>query len=207
MANDQGKSYGAWPIMNPQSPPVTLPYRVETSSTIQYFRGQFVAINSNGRVETVVGTATGGLVSIGVILNFLDLTQAGIPSGMTSLTQGGFLPVNTDAFAEVIVDPHQLYLMEEITGGTAISVSSIGLGVDFTYIATTGNTTTGFANSVLRNVGLTSGSNNLLQLMNIYNITNNDGTTNAPGASCKWVVRIQRHQFANVTLPNPQLLV
>lgn len=207
MANDQGKSYGATPIFQPQSPPVTLPYRVETSSTIQYFRGQFVAINSNGRVETVVGTASGGLVSIGVIWNFLDLTQSGIPSGMTSLTQGGFLPVSTDAFAEVIVDPHQLYLMEEITGGTAISVSSIGLGVDFTYAATTGNTTTGFANSVLRNVGLTSGSNNLLQLMNVYNITNQDGTVNAPGASCKWVVRIQRHQFANVTLPNPQLLV
>lgn len=207
MANDQGKSYGASPIMNPQSPPVVLPYRVETSATLQYFRGQFVAINSNGRVEPVAATASGGVVSIGVVWNFLDLNLAGVPSGMTSLTQGGFLPASTDAFAEVIVDPHQLYLMEEITGGTAISTNSIGLGVDFTYIATTGNTTTGFATSVLRNVGLTVGSQNLLQLMNVYNIMNNDGTFNAPGASCKWVVRIQRHQFSNVTLPNPQLLV
>lgn len=206
MANDQGILYGARPFTAPSSPPKVLPFRVETSTTIQYFKGQFVAINSNGRVETVVGTASGGLVSCGVIWGFTDLNQAGLPSGMTSLSQGAFLPVSTDAYAEVIYDPHQLYLMEEITGGTAINVNSIGLGVDFTYIATTGNTNTGIANSILRNVGLTAGSQNLLQLMNVYNITNQDGTTNAPGASCKWVVRIQRHQFANVTLPNPQSL-
>lgn len=206
MANDQGKSYGAFPILNPQSPPVTMPYRVETSATLQYFRGQFVAVNSNGRIEPVAAGVTGGQVALGVVWNFLDLNQAGIPSGMTLLSQGGFLPAATDAFAEVIVDPHQLYLMEEITGGTAISVNSIGLGVDFTYIATTGNTTTGFATSALQNVGLTVNTQNLLQLMNVYNIINNDGTVNAPGASCKWIVRIQRHSFANVTLPKPQSL-
>lgn len=206
MANDQGKSYGAFPIMNPQSPPVTMPYRVETSTTLQYFRGQFVVVNSNGRIEPVAAGVSGNTVSLGVILNFLDLNQAGIPSGMTSLSQGGFLPAATDAFAEVIFDPQQLYLMEEITGGTAISVNSIGLGVGFTYIATTGNTTTGFATSVLNNVGLTANTSNMLQLMNVYNITNNDGTVNAPGASCKWIVRIQRHSNANVNNPSPQAL-
>ena len=206
MANDQGKNYGAWPIFSPQSPPVTLPFRVETSATIQYFRGQFVVINSNGRVETVIAGNSSGTVSCGVILNFLDLNQAGIPSGMTSLSQGGFLPANTDGFAEVTIDPMQLYIMEEDTAGAAINISSIGLGVSFTYAATTGNTTTGFANSLISTSAAGVTTQNLLQLMNIYNITNQDGTTNAPGDSCKWVVRIMRHQFGNACISVPQAL-
>src|SRR3990167_2190695 len=122
------------------------------------------------------------------------------------VNQGAFLPVSTDAYAQVIIDPNQLYVMEEITGGTAIVASSIGLGVDFTYIATTGNTQTGIANSVLRNVALTNGTSNMLQIVGLLDITNQDGTANASGASAKWVVKIQRHQFANNVFPNAQVL-
>ena len=204
MANDALSLLGARPFNAPACPPPVMYYRCETSATLQIFRGQFMAINSNGRVEPTVGTTTGALTSIGVAWDFLDLNLAGLPTGMNSLTQGAFLPVSTDAFVGVTYDPMQLYVMEEITGGTAIIVSSIGLGVDFTYIATTGNTQTGWSNSVLRNVGLTAGTANLLQLVNVYNILNQDGTVNAPGASCKWIVRIQRHQLGNVTLPLPQ---
>lgn len=204
MANDQGLRYGAFPITAPGYPPSTLPYRVETSATLQYFRGQFMVINSNGRVQPVAVGISNNLSSIGVAWNFLDLNQAGLPSGITSLSQGAFLPANTDAFVEVTYDPMQLYIMEEITGGTAINVNSIGLGVDFTYIATTGNTTSGFATTVLQNVGLTAGTANTLQLLNVFNILNFDATVNAPGASCKWVVRIQRHQLGNAEFSIPQ---
>ena len=206
MANTQGVNYGARPFTTPASPPIVMPYRVETSSTIQYFKGQFAVINSNGRVETVVGTASGGMISCGVIWGFTDLSQAGLPTGMASLTQGAFLPVSTDAYAQVIIDPNQLYVMEEITGGTAIVASSIGLGVDFTYICATGNTQTGIANSVLRNVALTNGTSNMLQIVGLLDITNQDGTANASGASAKWVVRIARHQFGNNVFPNGQTL-
>lgn len=206
MANDQGKNYGAWPLMQPDSPPKVLYYRVETASTIQYFRGQFAVINSNGRVETVIAGDSSGTVSCGVIWDFLDTNLAGPPSGMMSLTQGAFLPVSTDAYAGIIYDPMQLYIMEEDTAGTAISISSLGLGVSFTYAATTGNTTTGFANSIISTSAAGVTTQNLLQLMNVHNITNNDGTPNAPGDSCKWVVRIMRHQFANVCIPVPQSL-
>ncbi len=204
MANDANILMGARPITAPMCPPPTLYYRAETSSTLQYFRGQFVTINSNGRVQPTAIGISNALSAIGVAWNFLDLQLAGPPTGMELLTQGAFLPANTDAFVAVTYDPMQLYVMEEITGGTAISVNSIGLGVDFTYAATTGNTNTGLANSLLTNVGLTIGTANMLQLLNVYNILNADATVNAPGASCKWIVRIQRHQLGNVTLPLPQ---
>lgn len=201
MANDQGKSYGVWPIMNPQSPPVILPYQVETSATLQYFRGQFMALNSNGRVEPVGAVASNNQVSIGVVWGFTDMNQAGIPGSLEVFTQGGYLPANTDAYAYVIVNPHQLYLMEEKSGGNAISVNSIGTGASFTYIATTGNTTTGIANIVLNNSGVGTTTANMLQLMGLYNIINNDGTVNAAGAYAKWVVRIARHAFSNTVFP------
>lgn len=204
MANDQGLRLGAFPITDPGYPPALLPYRVETSSTLQYFRGQFLVLNSNGRVQPLAVGISNNLSSVGVCWEFLDMTQGGLPSAMTTTSAGAFLPANTDAFAMVTYDPMQLYIMEEITGGTAIGINSIGLGVDFTYIATTGNTTTGFATTVLQNVGLTAGTSNTLQLLNIFQIQNFDGTINNTGGSCKWIVRIQRHQFGNAEFSIPQ---
>ena len=198
MANDQGKNYGAFPIMNPQSPPVLLYYKVETGTTLDWFRGAFVQINSRGNAMIIA--PSDNVSSCGVAWDFLDSNLAGLPSGMTSLSQGAYLPRATDGYVGVIIDPQQLYLMEEITGGTAMSANSIGYLVNFTYIATTGNTTTGFATTVLQNSTIATGTGPLLQLMNVYNITNNDGTTNVPGASCKWVVRIANHQFNGTKL-------
>lgn len=202
MANDQGASYGARPIYNPQSPPIILYYRAETGATLDYFRGQFMTINSRGNVQPRgVGDNVG---SCGVAWGFIDSTLSGLPSGMTALSQGGYLPRATDGYVGVIIDPAQLYLMEEITGGTAMSANSIGYLVNFTYTSNTGNTTTGFAATVLQNSTIAAGTGPLLQLMNVYNITNQDGTTNAPGASCKWVVRIADHQFGQMRFSVPQ---
>lgn len=206
MANDANIRMGFFPVTAPQCPPPTLPFRVETSATLQYFRGQLVQINSNGRVQPVAAGATQSIGALGVAWNFLDLNLAGPPSGMNLLTQGAFLPANTDAFVEVTYDPLQLYVIEEVTGGTAINTNSIGLGVDFTYAATTGNTNTGFCNAMIANNVVTAGTLSLLQLVNVHNILNADATVNAPGASCKWIVRIQRHTFGNAILPLPQTL-
>lgn len=206
MANDQGKNYGARPFSSPDSPPKVLYYRVETASTIEYFRGQFVVINSNGRVETVIAGNSSGTVSCGVIWGFSDISFAGLPTGMASLTQGAFLPVSTDAYAAVIYDPQQLYIMEEGSSGANLSINSLGTGVSFTYAATTGNTTTGWANSIISTSAQGVTTQNMLQLVNIYNIINNDGTINDVGDFCKWVVRIQRHQFNGACLSLPQAL-
>lgn len=200
MANDQGVAYGARPLYQPQSPPVILYYTANTA--VNLFRGQFVAINNSGQVA---GIAPGdNIASCGVAWEFLDTNNAGLPSATTSLSQGAFLPSGNDALVGVIVDPAQLYLMEEITGGTAVTANSVGKLINFTYIATTGNTTTGFANSVLQNSTLATGTGPLLQIMNLYNIVNQDGTINSSGASAKWVVRIANHQFNGIKLSVPQ---
>lgn len=198
MANDQGARYGAFPVTSPQSPPVLLYFKAETGATLDIFRGQFVQINSRGNAQVI---APGDNVSsCGIAWGFLDANQAGLPSGMTSLSQGGFLPRNTDGVIGVIYDPLQLYVMEEITGGTALAATSIGQLVNFTYVATTGNTNTGYANTVIQNSSIATTTGPLLQLLAVQNIINQDGTVNASGASCKWIVRIANHQFSNTKL-------
>lgn len=202
MANDAGVRYGAFPIYNPQSPPVVLYYKAETGTTLDIFRGMFMTINSRGNVQPIAPSDNIG--SCGIAWEFLDTNLAGLPTGITSLSQGAYLPRATDGYIGIIWDPHQLYLMEEITGGTAMSANSIGYLVNFTYTATTGNTTTGYATTVLQNSTISAGTGPLLQLMNVYNIVNQDGTVNAPGASCKWVVRIADHQFGPTRIAVPQ---
>jgi len=198
MANDAGIRYGAFPIYNPQSPPVVLYYNLETGATLDVFKGQFVAINSRGNAQVV---APGdNIASCGIILSVLDSNLAGLPSGMTTLSQGAYIPRNTNAKVGVIIDPQQLYYMEEITGGTALSANSIGYLVNWTYTATTGNTNTGWANTVIQNSSVATGTGPLLQLMGLYDILNQDGTQNASGASAKWIVRIANHQFNGTKL-------
>lgn len=195
MANDAGVRYGAFPIYNPQSPPIILYYKAETGATLDIFRGMFMTVNSRGNVQPIA--PSDNIASCGVSWDFLDPNLAGPPGGMNSLSQGAYLPRNTDARVGVIIDPHQLYLMEEVTGGTTMSANSIGYLVNFTYTSSTGNTVTGFATTVIQNSTISAGTGPLLQLMNVQDILNQDGTQNAPGASCKWVVRIANHQFNN----------
>lgn len=200
MANDQGKNYGAFPITSPDSPPKLIYYRANTAVNI--FRGQFVAVNNSGQVQIIA--PSDNVASCGVAWTFLDTNRAGLPSAMTTTSAGPYLPSGTDGYVGVIYDPQQFYVMEEITGGTAITALSVGLLANFTYIATTGNTTTGFANTVIQNSSVAAGTGPLLQLVGFYDITNNDGTANGAGASAKWVVRIVNHQFGQTKLSVPQ---
>ena len=201
MANDQGIAYGAFPITQPDSPPKLLYLRANTALNI--FRGAYVFINNSGQCAQGTSTANNNS-AIGVAWTFLDTNRAGLPSAMTTLTQGAYLPSATDAVVGFTYDPMQLYLMEEQTGGTVLGVNSIGQTVGFTYIATTGNTTTGFANTVIVNTSVSSGTDSLLQLLGFYDITNRDSTANASGAAAKHLVRIFRHQLGNGMISLPQ---
>jgi len=200
MANTQGINYGARPITEPGMPPKLMYLRANTAQAI--YRGQFVAVNNSGQIAII---APGdNVAAIGIAWQFLDSDAASIPSAMADLTQGAFLPSSTDAVVAYTYDPQQLYVMEEITGGTAIVALSVGLLANFTYTATTGNTTTGWANNVINNSGVAAGTGPLLQLLGFQDIINQDGTDNAAGASAKWVVRIANHQFNPTKLGVPQ---
>ena len=191
MANDQGILYGARPLTAPDGPPKLFYWPANTANAI--YRGQFVAVNNSGQVQVI---APGdNVASRGIAWSFTDADRAGLPSGMNSLTQGAFLPSGQNGFVGVTYDPQQLYVMEEITGGTAITALSVGLLTNWTYIGTsTGNTNTGLATTVIQNSSVAGGTGPLLEIMGLYDITNQDGTQNAVGASAKWVVRIANHQ-------------
>ena len=200
MANTQGINYGARPITEPGMPPKLMYLRANTSQAI--YRGQFVAINNSGQIAVI---APGDLVaSIGIAWSFLAPGGTGLPTGMTTTTAAANLPASTDAVVGYTYDPQQLYVMEEITGGVALTAISVGQLVNWTYTATTGNTTTGYATTVIQNSSVSSGTGPLLQLLQFQNITNQDGTANAAGASAKWIVRIANHQLNGTRVGVPQ---
>lgn len=203
MANDTGVR-GLYPILNQNgAPPQIFFYRAHTGSTI--FRGHPMFINNSGMAQVVdVNTSNNQNVSCGVAWEFLDTNRAALPASIMVLPNsvagtniGPFLPSNTDAFVGVTYDPMQLYLVEEDTAGTALSVNSAGQAVNWTYQATSGSNLTGYANITLLRATILSSTGNLLQLLGPLDILNQDATVNSPGNFCKWVVRIQRHQYGN----------
>ena len=210
MANDTGVR-GLYPIKNQNgAPPELLVYRANTASAI--YRGQPVFVNNSGQVQIVdANTSNNSNVAIGVAWEFLDASHAGLVPGMTLLPNsiagtnyGPFLPSGTDAFVGVTYDPMQLYEIEEDTAGTALNVNSLNQSVAFTYQATTGNQYTGYANITTLRSTILSSTGNLLQLIAVHDKINNDATLNAPGNYCKWICRIQRHQYGNAWVSVPQ---
>ena len=209
MANDT-QVRGMYPYNAPGYPPALLYFPANTATAI--YRGAPVFINNSGQVQLVnVDTSANSNFATGVAWEFLDSQNAGLPSGLTNLPNslfgtniGPFLPGSTDAIVGVTYDPMQLYVMEEDTGGAALTVNSLGQAVSFAIQSNSGNNITGYANVVIDRSTVVSATANLLQLVNVVNILNQDGTVNAPGNYCKWVVRIQRHGFGNAFVSVPQ---
>lgn len=93
-------------------------------------------------------------------------------------------------FVGVADDPNQVFLIEEDTGGSALTLSACGNLADFTYLDTTGNTTTGISQAVLDRSGVNISSGQFLLLHPQYAA---DGD-NDYGNYCKWIVKINMHQ-------------
>ena len=196
MANDTRPS-GLIPITSPYGIVRLTLYRANTALAL--YRFQPVVLNNSGQVETVAVGANNPI--LGSIIGFTDVNQAGLPSGLTSLSQAAFLPASTDAFVAVADDPNQQFLIEEDTGGSVLATTNIGNVGDFTYIdAGTGNSITGASYAVLDRSTVATGTGGALQLIGVQNITNQDGTTNAPGNYCQWIVRIANHQLNGTKL-------
>jgi hypothetical protein len=193
MANDSSIR-GLFPITGPTGNIQVTYYRANTALAI--YRYQPVALNNSGQVAQVaVGQ---NLPLLGSVVGFLDLNHAGLPSGITSLSAGAYLPASTDAWVGVTDSPAQRYLIEEDTGGSALTTSEIGNTADFTYIdAGTGNTTTGYSYAVLDRSTAAAGTGGALQILYPQDKVNQDGTLNSPGNYCEWVVRIANHQLGN----------
>lgn len=134
----------------------------------------------NGVVYTDVDQAATGDVVVGVVVGVL-------PDTADSLI---YRAASTTRRLLVATDPHLEYEIQEVSGGTALTAAAIGLNADF--VVGSGSTTTGRSGVELSNS--TEATTNTLDLQIVGLVARAD---NEVGEHAKWLVRINRHQFAN----------
>ena len=172
-------------------------YKCETS--LAHYMYDPVTLNAGGFVQGCQhNTASGATPILGSIIGFLTGNF-----GPISYAYSGYVPANpaadqvdSNGYTRALVadSPDQLFVIEEDTGGTALTQAAVGLGGAFTIQgATTGNTISGVGNTVLdRSLTGTAPTSDLaLQLIKLWDKPDNDY-----GNYAKWVVRIYGHQYA-----------
>lgn len=134
----------------------------------------------NGNTYTDVVRAATGDVVLGVVV-------AVLPDTRDSLV---YRAASTLRLVEVCDDPDMLFEIQEASGGTAIATNDLGLNANF--VVGTGDTNTGRSGVELDNT--TQQTTNTLDLKIVGFVNRPD---NAQGANAKWLVRINRHLYAN----------
>ena len=167
----------------------------QAATGVEYYMFQPVDMDANGRVVLAAWNSAHPI--IGSIIGILDDNF-----GPISNSYSGYAPANpamsgSGGFINLLVadDPQQYFVIEEDTGGTALTSAARGAGADYTYLATTGNTMNGIANVVLDRSGLDT----LNGVHQFRLIKKWDKPDNAYGDYCKWVVRIDTHRFTATT--------
>lgn len=170
-------------------------YRLTTGAAANnIFIGHPLDGDSNGRVAVLAPGSNNAL--IGSALGFLDTNLAALPSNMMTTSAQPYLPGNTDAYIAVCDDPNQVFVMQEDTGGTALTVSEVFNTVNWTFRSTSGNTTTGYSTAEIDRSTVSTGTDGALLLLAPTEYMNLDGTRNTPGNYCKWNVKIYNHRLA-----------
>ena len=134
----------------------------------------------NGVVYADVDQAATGDVIVGVVVGVL-------PDVATDTI---YRAASTTRRLLVATEPHLLYEIQEVSGGTALTAAAIGLNADF--VVGSGSTVTGKSGVELNNA--TEATTNTLDLQIVGLAARAD---NEVGEHAKWLVRINRHQFAN----------
>lgn len=134
----------------------------------------------NGRVYKDVDQAATGDVIVGVVVGV-------VPETADSLR---YRAASTQRVLLVADDPDLIFEIQEVSGGTALTANDIGLNADFVVAA--GSTTTGLSGVELNNA--TEATTNTLDLQIVDFVNRED---NAIGEHAKFLVRINRHQYAN----------
>lgn len=160
-------------------------YSVPTGDSTAIFIGDPVKLAGtaqtiNGVTYADVAQAATGDVIVGVVVGVLPDTADSLKYRAAS-TQRRIL---------VADDPDLLFEIQEVSGGTALTANDIGLNANF--VVGSGSTTTGYSGVELNNSGEATTNTLDLQIMGIVNRADN-----AVGEHAKWLVRINRHQFAN----------
>lgn len=87
-------------------------------------------------------------------------------------------------------DPNLLFEVQEGTGGTALTANDLGLNISFA--AGTPSTVTGMSGLTIDNATEATSNALCLKLIAVSNRPNN-----AIGDSCRWLVRLNRHRYAD----------
>lgn len=133
----------------------------------------------NGRVLSDVKRAATGDVIAGVVIGVKPDTQDSLRYRVASTLR------------EVYVSaPDLVYEIQEGSTGTALTANDAGLNVNFVVAA--GSTVTALSGTMIDNA--TEATTNTLDLHLLGPVSRED---NAIGYSCKWLVHINRSQFAN----------
>lgn len=169
-------------------------YKLTTSATAAVFIGQPMDLDTNGQVAPAGVTVRSNLV--GPVVGFTDTAKAGIPSDMTSLTQGGFLPANKDAYCIIADDPDQLFQIQEDTGGSALTQSAVGNSVGIIPRTSSGSTVTGYSTFEADRSTVVATDSGSLGIVGLVDLMNSDGTANDFGDYAKLLVRINWHRYS-----------
>jgi len=168
------------------------PYFVPaTDGTAIYFGDPVMYAGSadpTGKYPTIVkATAGTGNLIVGVAMGFgLQPEIAAVVNDLESGTQR-FRAASTDLYVFVADDPDLIFEIQEVSGGTALTVAAVGNNAPF--VDAGGNTTTGMSGVELNNVGEVA----TIEQLRILRLA--PGVDNELGEHAKWWVQINEHFY------------
>jgi hypothetical protein len=127
----------------------------------------------------VTRAATGDVI-VGVVTSCLPATRDSTV----------YRAASTATIVNVVDDPNVLFEVQESAGGTALTANDIGLNANF--VVASASTATGLSATTLDNSTEATTNTLDLKIVGLANKPNNE-----VGASAKWIVRINRHLYAN----------
>lgn len=141
----------------------------------------------NGQVFSDIKRAATGDILLGAAIAVLPETASSTI----------YRAASTQRVVFVADDPNALFEAQQVAGGTPMTANDVGLNVNF--IVAAGSTFTGLSGVALNN-GSEAVTNTLdLKIVGMVNRADNDpGSAVGTGADAsRFLVRINRHQFAN----------
>lgn len=187
MANTDNAS-GLKPVQHRNGAPYNGAFRlystVTTDATAIYIGDPVILSGTsstiNGKIYSDVDQAATGDVITGVVIGVQPATQ----------DSTRYRAASTARLLMVADDPDLLFEIQEVSGGTALTANDAGLNANIVVAA--GSTVTGLSGVELNNA--TEATTNTLDVHIVGPVQRED---NAIGEHCKWLVTINRHQFAN----------
>lgn len=160
-------------------------YSVPATDATPLFIGDFVKLAGTGqtigtRVLPDIARAATGDVVVGVVVGIKPDTQ----------DSPRYRLANTVREVYVADNPDLIFEIQEGATGTPLTANDVSLNINFVVGA--GNTVTGTSGTQLDNT--TEATSAALDLHLLSPVARDD---NAIGASCKWLVTINRHQYSN----------